>query len=1310
MKYLSRLMALLCVMALFAAPCLAQDISEYDANLQATLEAAQALTDEFLAFTDLEAMYDRMYEVVLSETEKPLLNALSTEQVKAISDHANGLYLAIEAPNSDDFETLEMTVDMLSVARNGSEAEMMAAVAVTTATYSGNNTANALTVDRDITWTLQNNATITVNGCITVSEGKTLTIKGNGSFLRSNTYISKMFDVKGTLKVEGSSETERVVIDGSDVIANQPMIVSNGQLEFKFASIQNGKNRSINSNNGKPNGQGGGIRVDAGSLTMDYCVVTRNTASLNGGGISCQGTMNVSNSTISYNVAASAETGPSEVNAGRGGGFDLVGTSAIGTLTNVSVDHNAAMYYGGGGQITGGAQLTMRGTTVFSNNTAILHGAGALHVTGDSTFTMEDGSMKNNTAQTVGGAIHSSYKCRLNLNNGTISGNTANGRGGGVHVNTGGAVKLGGGLTISGNKAYDQATGSSADLDATGDKWSNVQKNGAHNDNGYGGGVLIDSGTCTVEGATISGNHAEVGGGGIALVMLNVSSVNALKQLMLVNFEMTSGIISDNTTDGNGAGVYLMRNKLKESIISYYGAEGTADYEAAIKELNNQNYLTDMPQATVSGGTVKENKADGNGGGLYLGEKTKFEMSGEADFVGNIADNGGAVYIEKGIAEISGGTMSANTARENGGAIWITGLEDSDDPTIIVTAGTIGGDSESDANKAVNGGAVYVNGGQFTMTDGSITNNNATAHGGAVYVDGGQFTMTNGEISHNTAAANGGAAYVSGGDFEMSDGTVSNNTALNGGAAYISGGNFKMISGEMTQNEAIEVTNGAAEEGTEGYGGAVYAAGGNIYIGVEGCTGTGDKHTVSDYTDYAHPKVNGNTAVFGGALAVNGGEVHIYCGEMTSNHSNNDGTGMNVFMTGDESKIYHYLESAQIGESQDHGMVSVGGELTIVHGDQNQFTITITYFSNEIKGDDGVEITWTGIAPDGYVLNLPYCPAQWQDVQGENGLTFVGWASDRMENQANEIRAKDDYYQIGTPMKIEDIIKNSNTENGDMYFYAVWAPKVNSITYAYTLDKNESSAVTTWTDAAFPETYEFEMISNTVPIGPAEKAGYTFLGWRIYASNEKISNWDADAKSSDKTVDALEDIKTYADYVDYNGVEGAKPAFIGTDSYLPNNTLNTMQNFGDIVLVAVFEPAFSGLRIIKEVPEGTVVDQNFIFSITGTPNNEALDPVDMQVALAGTGSQLIYLPVGDYTVTELEDWSWRYDVTDVGAETKDMQEMQLMMLADSVEVVPYKKITINDPTKGIELTFTNTRIEEKWLDGSAIKTNELKGD
>ena len=92
-------------------------------------------------------------------------------------------------------------------------------------------------------------------------------------------------------------------------------------------------------------------------------------------------------------------------------------------------------------------------------------------------------------------------------------------------------------------------------------------------------------------------------------------------------------------------------------------------------------------------------------------------------------------------------------------------------------------------------------------------------------------------------------------------------------------------------------------------------------------------------------------------------------------------------------------------------------------------------------------------------------------------------------------------------------------------------------------------------------------------------------------------------------------------------------------------------------------------------------NQTFIFRVTG-PDNFSMD-----VVIEGNGKvKILALPVGktDYIVTELTDWSWRYDVDGDTQVTVDLTESE----GGSVTV-----------------SFKNKREERKWLSGDCYVVN-----
>ena len=139
----------------------------------------------------------------------------------------------------------------------------------------------------------------------------------------------------------------------------------------------------------------------------------------------------------------------------------------------------------------------------------------------------------------------------------------------------------------------------------------------------------------------------------------------------------------------------------------------------------------------MKGGSITDNTADNNGGGVYVGSSCTFTMTG--GFIGstatpNKACMGGGIYIWNGNVTISGnaqiiGNQAKSYPLDPGGPLRL--------------------------HKG--GGGVYLLFGTLTMSGNScISENmvdneyNISGEGGGVYVEGGTFTQGTGKVENNT--------------------------------------------------------------------------------------------------------------------------------------------------------------------------------------------------------------------------------------------------------------------------------------------------------------------------------------------------------------------------------------------------------------------------------------------------------------------------------------------------------------------------------------------------------------------------------
>jgi hypothetical protein len=237
-------------------------------------------------------------------------------------------------------------------------------------------------------------------------------------------------------------------------------IASQVDAHISGLTIADGNSVSLN---------GGGI-YNQGTLTVTQCTLSGNSVSQNssGGGIfNLGGTLTVTNSTLSGN------------SAGAGGGiFNAANVGSTVTLTSSTLSGNSA---GDGGGIFNQGTLSVTSSTLSGNSAPTGAGGGIFNQGG--TLTVTSSTFSGNSAHASGGGnggggIYNSGP--LTVTRSTFSGNSAN-AGGGIY--TGFNTVTVTDSTLSGNSA-----------------------------SGIGGGILNGS-TLTLTNCTVSGNSANAGGG-----------------------------------------------------------------------------------------------------------------------------------------------------------------------------------------------------------------------------------------------------------------------------------------------------------------------------------------------------------------------------------------------------------------------------------------------------------------------------------------------------------------------------------------------------------------------------------------------------------------------------------------------------------------------------------------------------------------------------------------------------------------------------------------------------------------------------
>lgn len=154
-------------------------------------------------------------------------------------------------------------------------------------------------------------------------------------------------------------------------------------------------------------------------------------------------------------------------------------------------------------------------------------------------------------------------------------------------------------------------------------------------------------------------------------------------------------------------------------------------------------------------------------------------------------------------------------------------------------------------------------------------------------------------------------------------------------------------------------------------------------------------------------------------------------------------------------------------------------------------------------------------------------------------------------------------------------------------------------------------------------------------------------------------------------------------YKDKDCTQPVDESWVTNSKLTPDKTKNygtaekPVMGYEAATYYAKFEYDAADLTITKTGWETIDENQSFIFKVVG-------DNFEKKVVIKGNGSVTIKgLKIGTYTITEVTDWSWRYTPDKNG-----------------------KTITLQ-PAQTNEVTFANTRANDKWLGGDAYSQNKF---
>ncbi|GEM_PF-1749269 len=609
-------------------------------------------------------------------------------------------------------------------------------------------------------------ATVTVWEDITISSSIVLNTSGTNITLKSADYGCTVtrdaanfyfFQVGSgsTLKITGG-----IVLDGAkdQYTTNTHSVIYVGAGTFTMSGGTIRNNRATN---------GGAIYISSSrTFTMSGGTISNCIATDSAGAIfmEASSTFTMSGGTISsckaekLNGGAIYMSGLALANL-KGGTIEKCTAEQSGGALFIT---ETAKAYLSGATIQGGSATSGFGGAVYNNGTFIMDNVNSsIEPTGKTFLTASNAQQ--------GGAIYNDNSGSLTLSAGSITG-TATGTGNGGGIYNAGSATISGSIAIYG-VSFGSGGGifnASKTLTMKGGTIINSIAN-----NGSGGGVYVAGGIFYLSGGTIDGCSADYGGGvyiGGGTFEINNGIVNGcsadygggVATSGSGKFNMTNGTISNNTATENGGGVWCdtagwdgsaANAKITGGTIGGVGVDEDGEKIGGNTAKNGGGvYVVGDKLISIWGGTISNNSAEQNGGGIYVDQWGELYLSHETQASShptisyNTATNGGGLYWVKygKLYSWNGTEISNNTANENGGGIYAENAFDSGGRTWA----NIGGRKDVMTS--------------WTLQKTIIRYNNAVQQGGGLYFakEGGRLTFDQVEITENTSREISSAIYT----------------------------------------------------------------------------------------------------------------------------------------------------------------------------------------------------------------------------------------------------------------------------------------------------------------------------------------------------------------------------------------------------------------------------------------------------------------------------------------------------------------------------------------------------------------------
>ena len=450
-------------------------------------------------------------------------------------------------------------------------------------------------------------------------------------------------------------------------------------------------------------GSGGALYNVSGQV--NGCMISGNTAVLDGGAVWSSGALTLSWCTLEENTAS----------ATGGAWYKSSGTAVV---QSCQVKNNNALTTGG--LWLGGGLTTVLGSTFCGNGVNIT--GQWMNAGGNTLQGACDGSGATtlhvpSEYATIQSAIDSSYAGDVVEVGPGIYTESLNFGGRAIIVrSTAGAIETvvdpvnGRCFTASGQK------GASARLEGF------TLRGGSA---GQGGGIYVQSSSPTVANCVIIANSATSQGGGVYVESGNPKLINCT--------------ISANQGYQSGGGICVSSGSISLEGCTVVGNMLTYPYYTSGGGLF---FASSNATATITGGEIRSNSAT-YGGGIYGGTVsiTNCAIGGNvSQYPGGDIGHGGG--IDSSSVTITGGSLTDNMTDGSGGALYNV-------------SGQVNGCMISGNTAVLDGGAVWSSG-ALTLSWCTLEENTASATGGAWYKSSGTAVVQSCQVKNNNALTTGG--------------------------------------------------------------------------------------------------------------------------------------------------------------------------------------------------------------------------------------------------------------------------------------------------------------------------------------------------------------------------------------------------------------------------------------------------------------------------------------------------------------------------------------------------------------------------